>query len=62
MVIISICALSGFTDFSSIVIRLGGIGGAGCLPPARSSRGGLRAMVAGSPAAFMTATVTGALL
>jgi CNT family concentrative nucleoside transporter len=61
-VIISIYALSGFANFSSIAIQLGGIGG---LAPSRRhdlSRVGLRAMVAGSLAAFMTATVAGILL
>ncbi len=61
-VIISIYALSGFANFSSIAIQLGGIGG---LAPSRRhdlSRVGLRAMVAGSLAAFMTATIAGMLL
>ena len=51
-----------FRNFSSIAIQLGGIGG---LAPSRRhdlSRVGLRAMVAGSLAAFMTATVAGMLL
>jgi CNT family concentrative nucleoside transporter len=61
-VIIAIYALSGFANFSSIAIQLGGIGG---LAPSRRhdlSRIGLRAMVAGSLAAFMTATIAGMLL
>ncbi len=61
-IIIAIYALSGFANFSSIAIQLGGIGG---LAPTRRhdlSRVGLRAMVAGSLAAFMTATVAGMLL
>jgi CNT family concentrative nucleoside transporter len=61
-IIIAIYALSGFANFSSIAIQLGGIGG---LAPSRRhdlSRVGLRAMVAGSLAAFMTATVAGMLL
>jgi len=61
-VIISIYALSGFANFSSIAIQLGGIGG---LAPSRRhdlSRVGLRAMMAGSLAAFMTATIAGMLL
>jgi CNT family concentrative nucleoside transporter len=61
-VVISIYALSGFANFSSIAIQLGGIGG---LAPSRRhdlSRVGLRAMVAGSLAAFMTATVAGMLV
>jgi CNT family concentrative nucleoside transporter len=61
-VVISIYALSGFANFSSIAIQLGGIGG---LAPSRRhdlSRVGLRAMVAGSLAAFMTATIAGMIL
>ena len=61
-IIIAIYALSGFANFSSIAIQLGGIGG---LAPSRRhdlSRVGLRAMVAGSLAAFMTATIAGMLL
>lgn len=61
-VVISIYALSGFANFSSIAVQLGGIGG---LAPSRRndlSRVGLRAMVAGSLAAFMTATIAGMLL
>jgi concentrative nucleoside transporter, CNT family len=61
-VIIAAYALSGFANFSSIAIQIGGIGG---IAPSRRhdlSRLGLRAMVAGSLAAFMTATVAGMLL
>ncbi len=61
-IIIVTYALSGFANFSSIAIQLGGIGG---LAPSRRqdlSRLGLRAMVGGSIAAFMTATVAGMLL
>jgi CNT family concentrative nucleoside transporter len=58
-VIIASYALSGFANFSSIAIQLGGIGG---IAPSRRhdlSRLGLRAMIAGSIAAFMTAAVAG---
>jgi CNT family concentrative nucleoside transporter len=61
-VVIAIYALSGFANFSSIAIQLGGIGP---IAPSRRhdlSRLGLRAMVAGSLAAFMTATIAGMLL
>lgn len=61
-VVISIYALSGFANFSSIAIQLGGIGP---IAPSRRhdlSKLGLRAMVAGSLAAFMTATIAGMLL
>ncbi len=60
--IIATYALSGFANFSSIAIQIGGIGG--IAPERRSdlSRLGLRAMIAGSIAAFMTATIAGMLV
>jgi len=61
-VIIATYALSGFANFSSIAIQIGGIGS---IAPDRRhdlSRIGLRAMIAGSLAAFMTAAVAGMLL
>jgi CNT family concentrative nucleoside transporter len=61
-VVIATYALCGFANFSSIAIQIGGIGG---MAPARRSdlsRIGLRAMIAGTLASFMTATVAGAIL
>ena len=55
-------ALCGFANFGSIGVQLGGIGP---LAPKRQSdlaRLGLRAMLGGTLAAFMTACVAGALL
>src|SRR5207237_9743766 len=55
-------ALCGFANFSSIGIQIGGIG---ALAPNRRhdlARLGLRAMFAGTPANFMTATIAGFLL
>ena len=55
-------ALCGFANFASIGIQLGGIGG---IAPNRMkdlSKIGLRAMIGGSIAAFMTATIAGALI
>ena len=55
-------ALCGFANFSSIGIQIGGIG---ALVPERRhdlARLGLRAMVAGTLANFMTATIAGFLL
>ncbi len=55
-------ALCGFANFSSIAIQIGGIGG---LAPDRRSdlaRFGLRAVLGGSLATFMTATIAGVLL
>jgi CNT family concentrative nucleoside transporter len=57
--IIAAYALSGFANFSSIAIQIGGIGG---IAPSRRhdlSRIGLRAMIAGSLAAFLTGTIAG---
>jgi CNT family concentrative nucleoside transporter len=61
-VVIVTYALCGFANFSSIAIQLGGIGG---MAPSRRhdlSRLGLRAMIAGTLAAFMTATIAGMIL
>lgn len=61
-VVIVTYALCGFANFSSIAIQLGGIGG---MAPSRRhdlSRLGLRAMIGGTIAAFMTATVAGMIL
>jgi CNT family concentrative nucleoside transporter len=55
-------ALLGFANLSSIGIQIGGIGG---LAPERRSeiaRFGLRAMIAGNLAAFMSASLAGMLL
>ncbi len=60
--VIATYALSGFANFSSIAIQIGGIGG---IAPARRrdlSLLGLRAMVGGSIAAFMTAAIAGAVV
>jgi len=60
--IIASYALCGFANFASIGIQLGGIGG---IAPSRMSdlaALGVRAMIGGSLAAFMTATVAGVLL
>jgi concentrative nucleoside transporter, CNT family len=55
-------ALCGFANFSSIGIQIGGIGG---LAPSRKSdiaRLGLWALLGGSLATFMSATIAGILL
>ena len=55
-------ALCGFANFSSIGIQIGGIG---ALAPERRSdldRLGMRAMLAGTLANFVTATIAGFLL
>ncbi|MDP2471546.1 MAG: nucleoside transporter C-terminal domain-containing protein [Candidatus Palauibacterales bacterium] len=60
-VIIATYALTGFANFSSIAIQIGGIGG---IAPERRhdlSRLGLRAMLGGTVATWMTATLAGVL-
>ena len=59
--LITTYALCGFANFSSIAIQIGGIGG---LAPTRKedlARLGLRALLGGSLATFMTATIAGLL-
>lgn len=61
-VIISSYALCGFSNFLSIAIQIGGIGG---IAPNRRhdlARLGLYAVLAGSLACFMTATIAGILI
>ena len=60
-IIISTYALCGFANFSSIAIQIGGIGG---IAPKRRSdiaKFGLKAVLGGSLATFMTATIAGFL-
>lgn len=61
-VIIATYALSGFANFGSIAVQIGGIGGIAPSRRGELSQLGLRAMVGGSIAAFMTATIAGMLL
>lgn len=61
-VVLATYALCGFANFSSIAIQIGGIGGMAPERRADLSRLGLRAMVAGMLANFMTACVVGILL
>jgi len=59
--LIATYALCGFANFASIAIQIGGIGG---LAPERRSdiaRFGMRAVLGGSLATFMTATIAGVL-
>jgi CNT family concentrative nucleoside transporter len=59
--LIATYALCGFANFSSIAIQIGGIGG---LAPERRqdlARFGMRAVLGGSIATFMTATIAGVL-
>ena len=60
-ILISTYALCGFANFSSIAIQLGGIGG--IAPDRRGdlAKFGLRAVLGGSLATFMTATIAGVL-
>ncbi len=60
-VIIATYALTGFANFSSIAIQIGGIGG--IAPPRRSdlSKLGMRAMLGGTATTWLTATMAGVL-
>ncbi|MEE9607304.1 MAG: nucleoside transporter C-terminal domain-containing protein [Myxococcota bacterium] len=55
-------ALCGFANFGSLAILLGGIGGLAPSRRAEVARYGLRSILSGSLAAFMTACVAGLLL
>ncbi len=60
--VIATFALCGFANFSSIAIQVGGIG---ALAPTRRhdlARLGLRAMITGTLANFMSAAIAGILL
>ena len=61
-VVISTYALCGFANLGSIGIQIGGIGG--IAPDRRSdlAKLGMRAMIAGTLASFMTACVAGILV
>ncbi len=54
-------ALTGFANFSSIAIQIGGIGGIAPTRRGDLSRLGLRAMLGGTAATWMTATLAGVL-
>ena len=61
-VIIAVYSLCGFANFGSIAIQIGGIGG---IAPSRRhdlAKLGLRAMIAGTIACLLTATVAGMLI
>lgn len=61
-IVIATFALCGFANFSSIAIQIGGIGGMAPNRQADLSRLGLRALLGGSLATFMSATIAGALI
>ena len=60
-IIICTYALTGFANFSSIAIQIGGIGGIAPDRRADLSKLGLRAMLGGTAATWMTATLAGVL-
>ena len=60
--IITAYALLGFANLPSIGIQIGGIGGIAPSRRADLARFGIRAMIAGNLAAFMSATLAGMLL
>ena len=54
--------LCGFANFASIGIQIGGIGGIAPVRRQDLSRLGLRAMLGGTAATWMTATLAGVLV
>ncbi len=60
--VIATYALCGFANFSSIAIQIGGIGSLAPSRRADLARFGLRAMIGGLLASFMTANIAGALV
>lgn len=61
-VVITSYALCGFANIASIAIQIGGIGGIAPAKRTELSRLGVRSVIAGSLAAFMTAAIAGLLL
>ncbi len=61
-VIIATYALCGFSNFSSIAIQIGGIGGMAPNQQGTLSKLGLKALLGASLACLMTATIAGAIL
>ena len=55
-------ALCGFANFGSIAIQIGGYGSLAPERRADFAKLGLRAMISGSLATFMTATIAGVLI
>jgi concentrative nucleoside transporter, CNT family len=60
--VIATYALCGFANFSSIAIQVGGIGSLAPERRGEMARLGLRAMIGGLLASYMTATIAGVLL
>jgi concentrative nucleoside transporter, CNT family len=60
-VVIATYALCGFSNFSSIAIQVGGIGGMAPNQQGNLSRLGMRALLAATIACMMTATIAGAV-
>jgi CNT family concentrative nucleoside transporter len=61
-IIIATYALCGFSNFSSIAIQVGGIGGMAPNQQGTLSKLGMRALLAATLACMMTATIAGALM
>ena len=60
--VIASYALCGFASFGSLAIMIGGIGGIAPRRRGDIARLGLKSILGGSLAAFMTATIAGMLL
>ena len=61
-IIIATYALCGFANFASIGIQIGGIGALAPNQRQQLARFGIRALIGGTVAAFMTAVIAGAIV
>jgi concentrative nucleoside transporter, CNT family len=61
-IVIATYALCGFSNFSSIAIQVGGIGGMAPNQQGNLSRLGMRALFAATLACMLTATIAGAIV
>ena len=61
-IVIATYSLCGFANFASIGIQIGGIGGLAPSQKATLARFGFKALIGGTIAALMTATIAGMLI
>jgi CNT family concentrative nucleoside transporter len=60
--VIATYSLCGFANFASIGIQIGGIGGLAPSQQANLAKFGIKALIGGTVAALMTATIAGMLI
>ena len=61
-IVIATYSLCGFANFASIGIQIGGIGGLAPSQQANLAKFGIKALIGGTVAALMTATIAGMLI